>query len=64
MSALSVAANDVRTTLRDYVALTKPNVMSLLLFTTLMAMFIAQRGMPPVPVVLWTLLGGALAAGA
>lgn len=31
---------------KDYVALTKPRVISLLLFTTLAAMFIAQRGWP------------------
>lgn len=49
---------------RDYLALTKPRVMVLLLFTTAMAMLIAQRGIPPLPLIWWTLLGGALAAGA
>jgi protoheme IX farnesyltransferase len=49
--------------LRDYIALTKPNVMSLLLFTTLMAMLIAAGGVPPLGLIAWTLLGGALAAG-
>jgi protoheme IX farnesyltransferase len=48
---------------RDYVSLMKLNVMSLLLFTTLMAMLIATGGTPSWPLVLWTLLGGALAAG-
>jgi protoheme IX farnesyltransferase len=46
-----------------YVNLTKPRVMSLLLLTTLAAMMIAQGGMPPLPLVFWTLLGGALASG-
>ncbi len=64
MSTAALTLSGARATLRDYVALTKPNVMSLLLFTTLMAMVIAQRGMPAPLLVLWTLLGGALAAGA
>ena len=64
MSTAAVTLSGARATLRDYVALTKPNVMSLLLFTTLMAMVIAQRGMPAPSLVLWTLLGGAFAAGA
>ena len=38
--------------------------MVLLLFTTVMAMLIAQRGIPPASLIVWTLLGGALAAGA
>ncbi len=63
MSALSVAMGDARTVVRDYVKLTKPNVMSLLLFTTLAAMFIAQGGVPNVWLMACTLLGGALAAG-
>src|SRR5207245_2720537 len=46
-------------TVMNYVGLTKPNVMSLLLFTTLSSMMIAAGGLPSVPLVLWTLLGGA-----
>ncbi len=38
--------NGARAGVMDYVALTKPRVISLLLFTTLMAMFIAARGWP------------------
>jgi protoheme IX farnesyltransferase len=49
-------------TIRDYVALTKPNVMSLLLFTTFTAMMIAAGGWPSPLLVWWTLLGGALAS--
>jgi protoheme IX farnesyltransferase len=37
--------------------------MSLLLFTTLMAMLIAAGGVPSLALIGWTLLGGALAAG-
>ncbi|HEX8465788.1 MAG TPA: heme o synthase [Abditibacterium sp.] len=38
--------NGARATIGDYVALTKPRVISLLLFTTLAAMFIAAGGWP------------------
>jgi heme o synthase len=63
VSAASVTAGSATAKLRDYVALTKPNVMSLLLFTTLMAMLIAVGGIPSLALIAWTLLGGALAAG-
>lgn len=46
-----------------YVALTKPRIMSLLLFTTGAAMLIAARGMPSWSLFVITLLGGALGAG-
>jgi protoheme IX farnesyltransferase len=48
----------------DYIALTKPRVISLLLFTTLLAMFIAQQGVPPIGLILAVMLGGYMAAGA
>jgi len=38
--------NGAQATIKDYVALTKPRVISLLLFTTLAAMFIASGGWP------------------
>lgn len=47
----------------DYVRLTKPRVISLLLFTTGAAMFVAARGLPGWWLLLWTLVGGYLAAG-
>jgi heme o synthase len=47
---------------KSYVQLTKPNVMSLLLFTTFMAMMMAAGGFPSATLVFWTLLGGALAS--
>ena len=47
-----------------YVALTKPRIIELLLVTTVPAMFLAARGLPPLHLLLWTLVGGSLAAGA
>jgi protoheme IX farnesyltransferase len=47
----------------DYVALTKPKIISLLLVTTFGAMMIAGAGFPSPWIVLWTLIGGALASG-
>jgi protoheme IX farnesyltransferase len=68
MSAAAVPAAlrgaAVSETLAAYVALTKPRVISLLLFTTLAGMFITPRGAPPWYLVIWTMLGGYLMAGA
>src|SRR5918998_3740810 len=47
----------------DYVALTKPRIISLLLLTTLAAMFLAAREPISPWLVIWTLLGGTLPAG-
>jgi heme o synthase len=49
--------------LRDYVTLTKPHIISLLLVTTLVPMLVAARGWPDGWLVLWTMLGGYLMAG-
>lgn len=46
-----------------YVALTKPRIIELLLITTLPTMIVAQGGLPPVWLMVATLVGGALAAG-
>ncbi len=48
---------------RDYLVLTKPGVMVLLLVTTLCAMLVAAQGVPSLWTLLWTLVGGALASG-
>jgi protoheme IX farnesyltransferase len=45
-----------------YVKLSKPWVIVLLLVTTFAAMLIAQKGLPPLPLVFFTLMGGALSA--
>ncbi|MFL5886589.1 MAG: heme o synthase [Thermoleophilaceae bacterium] len=47
--------------IRDYIALTKPKVQSLLLFTTITTMYVA--GDPSIGLVALTCLGGALSAG-
>ena len=47
----------------DYVALTKPRIMILLLFTALGGSFVAARGVPPWQYILVVLIGGALASG-
>ena len=48
---------------RDYVSLTKPKIISLLLITAAGGMFLAQQGVPPLDQILWVWLGGALASG-
>jgi protoheme IX farnesyltransferase len=49
--------------LRDYLALTKPRIISLLLLTTVAAMFVARPSGPELSTIAWTMLGGFLAAG-
>jgi protoheme IX farnesyltransferase len=51
------------TVLRDLITLTKPRIISLLLLTTVLPMFITDRGVPPLSLVLWVLVGGYLMAG-
>ncbi len=55
------------TGLRDvvaaYVGLTKPRIIELLLLTTVPVMFLAQRGVPPLGLVVATVVGGTLSAG-
>lgn len=48
---------------RDYVTLTKPRIMSLLLLTTYGAMVLAYEGPPPAVLTIATMVGGALASG-
>jgi protoheme IX farnesyltransferase len=48
---------------RDYLALTKPRIIALLLVTTVATMLVADPAGPPLTTVLWTMLGGYLAAG-
>ncbi len=49
--------------LADLITLTKPRIISLLLLTTLLPMFITDRGLPSPMLVLWVMLGGYLMAG-
>ena len=48
---------------RDYIALTKPRIISLLLLTTVATMIVAKPEGLALATVLWTMLGGYLAAG-
>lgn len=61
---LSPATQSWRRTVRAYVALTKPRIIELLLVTTVPVMFLAQRGVPSVGLIVLTLVGGSLSAGA
>lgn len=49
---------------RGYISLTKPRVMELLLVTTVPVMILAQGGIPNLWLVLATVIGGAMSAGA
>lgn len=51
-----------RRTMADYIALTKPRIIELLLVTTFPVMFLAERGVPAVWLIVATLVGGTLAA--
>jgi len=59
----SISRSRTPSIVREYVALTKPGILSLLLFTTLCGMMVAAAGTPPLDVTILTLIGGALAAG-
>ncbi len=60
-AAIKAAPSASRQLVNDYVALTKPKVQSLLLFTTVAAMLIAGR--PSIALIITTLIGGAMSAG-
>ena len=53
----------VASTLRAYIALTKPRIIWLLLVTTVPAMVLAAEGWPSPWLIAATLIGGMLAAG-
>ena len=59
----AVQPRGLREVLRDYLALTKPRIIVLLLITTVTAMFVADPSGPSLTTILWTMLGGYLAAG-
>ncbi|MEZ0089449.1 heme o synthase [Streptacidiphilus sp. EB129] len=46
-----------------FIALTKPRIIELLLITTVPVMFLAQRGVPDLSLVLYVVIGGYLSAG-
>ncbi len=57
------ARRPLREILGDYLALTKPRIISLLLVTAVATMFVADPAGPAMSTILWTILGGYLAAG-
>ena len=59
----SPPGGSLRDTVTAYVQLTKPRIIVLLLITTVPAMVLASHGLPPIGLVLATLLGGTVAAG-
>jgi protoheme IX farnesyltransferase len=61
--ASAVVPRRLLDTLGDYVALTKPRIIELLLVTTVPTMIVAERGLPPLWLVAATVTGGTLAAG-
>lgn len=61
---ISPTTRSRRRTVRAYVALTKPRIIELLLVTTVPVMFLAERGIPSLLLILLTLVGGSLSAGA
>jgi heme o synthase len=63
LTSIPKATKAARADWRDYLNLTKPRVISLLLLTTLAAMLIAGEGIPALATISVTLLGGYLAAG-
>jgi len=54
---------DVRQRLKDFLALTKPIIVGLLLVTTLAGLVVGGKAWPSLPLAFWTLFAGALAAG-
>jgi heme o synthase len=62
-ATLSLVAAQRTSSLRDYLSLVKPRIIALLVLTEVSTMVMAARGVPPVSLLLWAALGGALAAG-
>lgn len=62
-SALALSTPAISSSIRGYIALTKPRVISLLLVTTVPAMVVAHGGWPSTWLVIATLVGGSLSAG-
>jgi protoheme IX farnesyltransferase len=59
----TAAAPVTRSKAAAYLALTKPRIIELLLVTTVPTQIVAERGLPPLWLVVCTVLGGAFAAG-
>jgi heme o synthase len=62
-ASVRLSERTVADIVRDYITLTKPRIISLLLLTTVATMIVADGAFPPISTLLWTMLGGYLAAG-
>jgi len=62
-AGVRISESSALATVRDYITLTKPRIISLLLLTTVATMIVAKGAFPSVSTLLWTMLGGYLAAG-
>lgn len=60
--AQPVARSTQPSKLKDYISLTKPGVITLLILTTIVGMYITPAGVPGLALVAWTCLGGWLMA--
>jgi protoheme IX farnesyltransferase len=63
LAAETTGRRDLIGLAKDFLLLTKPVVVLLLLVTTYTGMVIGSRAFPPLGLAFWTLLGGAMAAG-
>ena len=63
VSAHAPARSRPRDVLVAYIGLTKPRIIELLLLTTVPVMFLAERGVPDLWLVVATVVGGTLSAG-
>jgi heme o synthase len=63
LTAPRLTVPSVRSQIADYVALTKPRIIELLLVTTVPTMIVAAKGMPSLWLIAATVIGGTLAAG-
>ena len=57
-STVTRPASATRSRVGAFVALTKPRIIELLLVTTVPTQVVAYKGMPPLRLVVWTVLGG------
>ncbi|MEP7177909.1 MAG: heme o synthase [Pseudonocardiales bacterium] len=62
-TSVTLRRRQVLEVMSAYIALTKPRIIELLLVTTVPAMLLAGRELPPLGLLATTLVGGALAAG-
>jgi protoheme IX farnesyltransferase len=63
LTAPRLTSVSLRSRIGDYVALTKPRIIELLLVTTVPTMIVAERGLPSLWLIAATVIGGTMAAG-